>query len=72
MTEARVQAERTLAREFQQYAPATRLAEWAGQIIGPAGEEWFGGVELRPATDTAYFASLDVQQLQLSRDLVQV
>jgi hypothetical protein len=64
ITEARVEAERALAKALQKHAAAAGLPEWAGQVIGTTGATWFGGVELSPAINTTTTVPADGQQIE--------
>ena len=51
-----VEAESTLAAALQQHADAIGLPEWAGQVVmNAAGEQWVGGVQLKPSDVTSMF-----------------
>ena len=55
-TEVAVEAESTLAAALQQHADAIGLPEWAGQVVmNAAGEQWVGGVQLKPSDVTSMF-----------------
>lgn len=82
VTEARVQAERSIAHEMQQHADQARLAEWAGQIVTPVHDAvhissnsmsaWFGGIELSSLANSDAPTSLSVQLLEPGLELVEV
>ena len=65
ITEVAVAAERALAAALQRHAHAIGLPEWAGQVVtNAAGEQWFGGVELRPSNVTGALASSEVREIE--------
>lgn len=82
LTEARIQAERAIAGAMQQDTAATGLSEWADQRVNISQGafstiampfEWFGGVELSPASSQVPTSvSLDIQALATGVELVKV
>jgi hypothetical protein len=68
ITDARVEAERALAKALQQHAEGAGLAAWEGQVIGTSGATWFGGLVLSTAMNTTDVASMDVQEMEPGLD----
>lgn len=65
ITEASVGAERSLAAALQHLDDAIGLPEWAGQVVtNSAGEQWYGGVVLRPSNVTGVLASSQSQEIE--------
>jgi hypothetical protein len=72
LTEARVEAERALAKALQQHAERIGLSAWAGQAIDTGRGTWFGGLELSPSINATASVSMDVQELEPGLDRVLV
>ena len=73
ISEVAVAAERALAAALQQHAHAIGLPEWAGQVVtNAAGEQWFGGMELRPSNASGALDSSEVREIEPGVQIIRV
>ena len=73
ISEAAVASERALAAALQDHAETLGLPEWAGQVItNAAGEQWFGGVELKPSNIEGMLELSDSEEIEPGLHRIQV
>ena len=66
-------AEHALAAALQDHAHTLGLLEWAGQVItNAAGEQWFGGVELKPSNTAGMLELSESEEIEPGLHCIQV